>query len=331
MANLTSPIHLLDRRFEKGVTIALIPLGLLLILLAGFVFFIVIPTDTTGIWASADGWKKILVLETLISSIVVGTIFLVVSPSLLYLAARTAPGKPVDPEFSDSPPARLRAWALLQFVAAAILLSLSFITWYSIDILGGPSGFSHYVPPEYLLLSLIIEVPTLLLALLTWICPHRIHWTAWIAIGALHILAAVFVFRPWVYPTRYYALPLWQQPTLDKLAEFLGSTVIVGGTVLLIPTFTKLETKDISPILKTYGLAASILGLTLIIVSSYYLWLGIYAHLVNIPLLAEFPSIGDELRTVRLLMILPSLFLAAGIALLALGTHWYLQNDTVVS
>ncbi len=287
-----------------------------------------IPTDTTGMWVSADGWIKMLVLQILIGSIIAGTIFLVVGPSLLYLAARTAPAKPVDSEPYDYPPSSLRAWALIQGVAAAVLLGMNFITWYSINILGGPSGYSHHVPLEYLFLSILIEIPTIILALLTWISPHRIHLAGWLAVGALHILAAIFLFfTPWVYPTHSYASALWLFTPFDKLVEFLWSAVILGGTILLIPAFYKLEAKDIANIRKVHGLTAAILGICLIALSSYYLWWGIDFHLTRVPLLAEFPVYSDELETVRDLITIHGFTFTIGLALLILGASWYFQND----
>ena len=222
--------------FERLVEIGLIPVGVLFLMGGWFVLNIWIPNDPTGIWQSMDCWQKISLVETMTLALIVGSSLFIIGSALLIRSHIITHDPNRDIKRIKKPPSGLRVFAFGHALAAIIVLYSILRSWINVNVLGGPSGFMHYVPLTFPLFAAAIEGPAIALALLTWFDPRQEYFYGWILITILRIAFSLSSwFLPWAIGLSPYSANLG--PHFAQVAEFLISLISVIILRDLAPTF----------------------------------------------------------------------------------------------
>ncbi|MFX1576431.1 MAG: hypothetical protein ACFFCF_04585 [Promethearchaeota archaeon] len=227
--------------FEFLVILGMLLFGIFLLVGSTFAFTRFIPQNIGGFWSSMDCHQKYTFLSVMLWALGIGVFLITTGSTLLFYFIKQVQ-KDASYLSRIHRSLSLKIWALFQTLSALLVIAYALIWYFRVTVFGGPYGcsHSHLVPSYFPIAVFLVEIPALILALITYWRPHREFFMGWILIGLFRIiLAVIFFFIPWYYLITPFIV---MNELTFNIAELLLGFITITWAILLYPTFRCLPT-----------------------------------------------------------------------------------------
>jgi hypothetical protein len=230
-------------RIEQAIGLTMLIVGCLLILGGWFVLNLWIPAPGNSWWKSMDGWSKIMLVQDMTGSYLLGAGSILLGGILCKIQPRhllALEGLIRDVKTRGRLSTDMKTWLLLQLAGAVTIITWAFRGWYSSNILGAPMYFDK-MPLNYPLAVVLVEGSTLGLLFLTWRRARSEYLFGWVLVSVLRLVLSFQIAAiPWIYPGSPLPFDAGLGPgrvTIVQPAEALFAIISLGALYSMKSSF----------------------------------------------------------------------------------------------